>query len=191
MSTANVNPIAIVPSLPRDEPRSEIVDGVLKEKPPMGFFANILASFLATSINTFALPKRLGMAINETAYQREAKNTRRPDVSYFELAKFPSLELLRQDPPVIEREPNLAIEVVSPSNTIAEMDERIAHFFKTGVQLVWVVHPQSKQVCIYQSTKDCKILEMGDVLDGGKVLPGFSLPLTDLFNLQNLLSDPR
>ena len=188
MSTATLNPTAVVPSIPRDMPRSEIVDGVLKEKPPTGFFANILASFLATSINTFTLPKRLGMAICETAYQREAKNSRRPDVSYFELAKFPSLEVLLQDPPVCDREPNLAIEVVSPSNTIAEMDERIAHFFRTGVQLVWVVHPQSKQVCAYLSTKDCKIIEIGDVLDGGKVLPGYSLPLIELFNLPSLLS---
>ena len=70
----------------------------------------------------------------------------------------------------------------------AEMDARIAHFFKTGVQLVWVVHPQSKQVCVYRSTKDCKILEIGDVLDGGKVLPGYSLPLAELFNLPSLLS---
>ena len=154
----------------------------------MGFFANILASFLATSINTFALPKRLGMAICETAYQREAKNTRRPDVSYFELAKFPSLELLLQDPPVCEREPNVAIEVVSPSNTIAEMDQRIEHFFDTGVQLVWIVHPQSKRIYVYESTKICTILEIGDTLDGGKVLPGYSLPLTELFNLPSLLS---
>ena len=92
MSTATLGPIAVVPPIPSDEPRFEIVDGVLKEKPPMGFYANILASFLATSINNFALPKRLGMAVNETTYQREPKNSRRPDVSYFELAKFPSLE---------------------------------------------------------------------------------------------------
>ena len=188
MSTVTLDPITVIPSMTKDERRFEIVDGVLREKPSMGFFANILASFLATSINTFAMPKRLGMAVAETAYQREAKNSRRPDVSYFEIAKFPSLEVLLQDPPVVECEPNLAIEVVSPSNTIAEMDDRIAHFFKTGVQLVWVVHPQSKQVCVYQSTKDCKILEMGDVLDGGKVLPGYSLSLTELFNLPSILS---
>jgi Uma2 family endonuclease len=188
MSTLTLSPIALIPPMPKDEPRFEIVDGVLKEKPPMGFFANILASFLATSINNFAMPKRLGMAVAETTYQREAKNSRRPDVSYFEIAKFPSLEVMLQDPPVIDREPNLAIEVVSPSNTIAEMDERIAHFFKTGVQLVWVVHPQSKQVCVYQSTKECKILEIGDVLDGGKVLPGFTLPLAEIFNVASLFA---
>lgn len=191
MSTAMLNPIAVATSFPMDEPRYEIVDGVLKEKPPMGLFANILASYLATAINSFALPKRLGMAINETTYQLEEKNSRRPDVSYYEFAKFPSLDILLQDPPVFEREPNLAIEVVSPSNTVAEMDDRIAHFFKTGVQLVWVVHPQSKQVCVYQSTKDCKILEMDDVLDGGQVLPGFALPLAELFSVSRLLPDAR
>src|SRR5262249_49954932 len=126
MSTAILDLVS--PHLP-DEPRYEIIDGVLKEKPPMGFYANILASFLATSINMFALPKRLGMAVAESTYQREPKNTRRPDVSYFEVAKFPSSQTLLEDPPVAECEPNLAIEVISPSNTVAEMDKRIEHFF--------------------------------------------------------------
>ena len=188
MSIATINPIAPAPFTPKDTPLCELVDGVLKEKTPMGLFANILATILATSINTFAIPKRLGMAINETAYQRDAKNTRRPDVSYYELSKLPSLEVLLEDPAVFDREPNLAIEVVSPTNTIAEMDKRIAHFFKTGIQLVWIVHPQSKQVHVYHSTKDCKILDIGDVLDGGVVLPGYSLPLHDLFHLPSLLS---
>jgi Uma2 family endonuclease len=188
MSTATLNPVAVASPAPMDEPLFEIVDGVLREKPPMGLFANILASFLATAINTFALPKRLGMAINETTYQVQAGNTRRPDVSYYEFAKFPSREVLVQDPPNFDCSPNLAIEVISPTNTVAEMDRRIDHFFSTGVQLVWVVHTQSKRIHVYASTKDCKILEIGDVLDGGKVLPGFSLPLSDLFNLPSLLS---
>jgi Uma2 family endonuclease len=188
MSMATLNPIAVVSPALMDEPLFEIVDGVRKEKHPMGLFANILASFLATAINTFALPKRLGMAINETTYQLDGQNSRRPDVSYFEFAKFPTLEVLVQDPPNFDCAPNLAIEVVNPSNTIAEMDRRIDHFFNTGVQLVWVVHPQSRKVHVYESTKSCKILEVGDVLEGGKVLPGFALALSDLFNLPSLLS---
>jgi Uma2 family endonuclease len=154
MSTATLNPILNWPLALREEPLFELVNGVLKEKPPKGLFANILATILATSINTFALPRRLGMAINQTIYQVEEKNSRRPDVSYYELSKFPSMDVLLLDPPVFEREPNLAIEVVSPSNTIADMTERIAHFFKTGVQLVWVVLPQSKQVYVYQSVHE-------------------------------------
>jgi Uma2 family endonuclease len=188
MATGTLSPIAAGPLATKDEPRIEIVNGVRTEKSPMGLFANILASFLATSINTFALPKRMGMSINETPYQIEEDNLRRPDVSYFEFSKFPTLDVLMHDPPAFEREPNLTIEVVSPTNTIAEMNERIAHFFKTGVQLVWVVLPQSKQVYVYESTTDCKILEMSDILDGGKVLPGYTLPLVELFNLPSLLS---
>lgn len=188
MSIATLNPIAAASLPSMDEPLFEIIDGVMKEKPPMGLFANILASFLANAINNFTLPKRMGMAINETPYQIDAKNTRRPDVSYYEFAKFPSLEVLIQDPPNFECSPNLAIEVISPSNTVAEMDERIDYFFNTGVQLVWVIHPQSEQVYVYVSKKDCKILEVGDVLDGGKVLPGFTLPVAELFNIADFLS---
>jgi Uma2 family endonuclease len=182
-----LKPVAAVPSLPNDGRRFEIVDGILKEKPPMGMFANILASFLATAINSFSLPKRLGMAIAETAYQLEPRNARRPDVSYYEFAKFPSVEVLYEDPPAFECSPNLAIEVISPSNTVAVIDKRIEHFFATGVKLAWIVHPQSKQVHVYESPTDCKILKVGDVLDGEKVLPEYSLSLAELFNVSSLL----
>jgi Uma2 family endonuclease len=189
MSIALLNPAdspTLIPELV--EPPFELIDGVPKEKPPMGFFANVLATYLSTAINHFALPKKLGMAINETTYKANDKNSRRPDVSYVEFSKFPPLETLQDDPPLLDCAPNLAIEVVSPTNTIAEMDKRIDYFFKSGVQLVWVIHPQSKRVHVYESTTDCDILAVGDVLDGGKVLTGFSLPVAELFNVASFFS---
>ena len=187
MSIATLNPTSPARLTPEQlEPPFEMIDGVPKEKHPMGLFANILATYLSTAINNFALPKKLGMAINETTYKVNENNSRRPDVSYVEFAKLPAWEILLDDPPLLECAPNVAIEIVSPTNTIPEMDTRIENFFTSGVQLVWVVHPQSKQIYIYESTKNCKILEIGDVLDGGKVLPGFSLPLAEIFNVASL-----
>lgn len=187
MSVATLNPTAPARLLPEQlDPPLELIDGVPKEKPPMGLFANILATFLSTAINNFAAPKKLGMAINETTHKVDERNSRRPDVSYVEFAKLPAWEILLEDPPLLECAPNVAIEIISPTNTIAEMDTRIENFFTSGVQLVWVVHRQSRQVYVYASTKNCKILEIDDVLDGGKVLPGFTLPLAELFNGPNL-----
>ena len=188
MATATL-PIAPARLTPEQlEPPFEMIDGVPREKPPVGLFANILATYLATAINNFSLPKKLGMAINETTHKVDDKNSRRPDVSYVEFSKLPAWEILLDAPPLLESAPNVASEGVSPSNTIAEMDTRIEDFFSSGVQLVWVVHPQSKQIYVYESTKDCRILEVGDVLDGGKVLPGFTLPLAEIFNVASLFT---
>ena len=187
MSVATLNPMAPTRLTPEQlEPPFEMIDGVPKEKPRMGLLANILATCLSTAINNFALPKKLGLAINETGHKVNDKNSRRPDVSYVEFAKLPAWEILIDDPPLLDCAPNVAIEVVSPSNTIAEMDTRIEDFFTSGVQLVWIVHPQSKQIYVYESTKNCKILEVGDVLNGGRVLPGFTLPLAEIFNVASL-----
>jgi Uma2 family endonuclease len=187
MSVATMYPgIQTVLTPEQLEPPFEMIDGVPKEKPRMGLFANILASYLSTAINNFSIPRRLGMAINETTHKVDDQNSRRPDVSYVEYAKMPAWEILLDDPPLLEAAPNVAIEIVSPSNTIAEMDTRIEEFFTSGVQLVWVVHPQSKQIYVYESTKDCKILEIGDMLDGGNVLPGFTLALAEMFDVARI-----
>src|SRR5437016_3441989 len=103
MSVATLNPTAPARLMPEQlEPPFEMFDGIPKEKPPMGLFANILATFLSTAINNFAVPKKLGMAINETTHKVDDKNSRRPDVSYVEFAKLPAWEILLEDPPLLE-----------------------------------------------------------------------------------------
>ena len=111
MSVATLNPTAPARLMPEQlEPPFEMVDGIPKEKPPMGLFANILATFLSTALNNFAVPKKLGMAINETTHKVDDQNSRRPDVSYVEFAKLPAWEILLEDPPLLECAPNVAIE---------------------------------------------------------------------------------
>ena len=77
--------------------------------------------------------------------------------------------------------PKLAIEVISPTNTIVAVDAKIQKYFATGVEAVWVVFPMTQRIYIYGSPADCQIVGVGDTLDGGKVLPGFSLPVADVF----------
>lgn len=77
--------------------------------------------------------------------------------------------------------PALAVEVLSPSNTAAEIDRKIAELFELGTRLVWVIDPPTESAAVYTRGKKPKRVGPGDVLDGGKVLPGFRLPLSDLF----------
>jgi Uma2 family endonuclease len=77
--------------------------------------------------------------------------------------------------------PDLAVEVLSPSDRIADALAKIAMYFEAGVRLVWLVNPATKLVTVFRPDADASVLGVGDVLDGGEVLPGFSIPVADIF----------
>jgi Uma2 family endonuclease len=73
------------------------------------------------------------------------------------------------------------VEVVSPTDVAEQLQEKIAEYFQAGVLLVWVVYPQRQQVHVYESLSNIRGLSRTAELDGGVVLPGFRLPLSELF----------
>jgi Uma2 family endonuclease len=88
--------------------------------------------------------------------------------------KFPA----EQVPPLV---PDLAVEVISPSNTPKEMDEKLHEYFEKGVRLVWFVRPKSRVVDVYTAPDRFTRLRASARLDGGDVLPGFSVQVGKLF----------
>jgi Uma2 family endonuclease len=88
--------------------------------------------------------------------------------------------------------PDLAVEVMSPSNSASEMSRKIHLFFQHGTQIVWLVHPADKTIDVYQHAAGettVKFLSSDDTLTDGDVLPGFSLALSELFNTDNADDD--
>ncbi len=77
--------------------------------------------------------------------------------------------------------PDLAIEVVSPSNKADEVIGKVREYFQAGALRVWIVYPSVRQVYVYESSKKVAILGEGDDLDGGDLVPGFRLSLAELF----------
>ena len=77
--------------------------------------------------------------------------------------------------------PDLAIEVVSPTNTADEIAETLDEYFRVGVRSVWVVYPRQFMVYAYRSRTEVRVLALGDELDGGDVLPGFRVALAAIF----------
>lgn len=73
------------------------------------------------------------------------------------------------------------MEVPSASNTAAEMNRKHREYFKSGVRLVWIIQPRERTVTVYSSPEHSAVLDESEILDGGDVLPGFVLPLRDLF----------
>ncbi len=77
--------------------------------------------------------------------------------------------------------PDLAAEVLSPSDRMADALAKVAMYLDAGVRLVWLVDPVSQTVTIFRPDETPTKLEASDSLDGGDVLPGFSVPITELF----------
>jgi Uma2 family endonuclease len=169
------------PASGEDIERYEVVDGVRVEREPMGAFETVLASWLCYVINSFAAGKKLGLAVNEVLFVLNAARAlhRRPDVAFVSYARWPTSVVARE--PAWNVVPDLAIEIVSPTNLAEEIDRKITDYFQSGVRLVWVFYPDSGRVYVYQSPTHVSIVERTDTLDGGEVLPGFRLPITALY----------
>jgi Uma2 family endonuclease len=77
--------------------------------------------------------------------------------------------------------PDLAVEVLSPSDRMVEAMSKVTMYLQAGVRLVWLVDPASLTVAVFRPDAAPRTLEAGDALDGGDVLPGFTLPATEIF----------
>lgn len=157
----------------------ELVDGVLVEK-PMGFTESRIAVLLVTALTNFVEKRDLGIVTGESGMIRVPANlVRMPDVAFFAWRHFPNRELPDESAPEIA--PDLAVEVLSKSNTAREMARKLSEYFSAGVRLVWFVDPPTRSVTVYSSPNRSKILSAHQSLSGGKVLPGFKLPIANLF----------
>lgn len=157
----------------------ELVDGILIEK-AMGFFESRLAALLLRLIDEFAEQHDLGIVVGEAGMMQLSPGlVRIPDVSFIAWARFPDRKLPRD--PVPHLAPDLAVEILSASNTSQEMERKRRDYFSAGCRLVWIVDPQSRTIAAYTATNQfTEITEDGN-LDGCDVLPGFSLSVREWF----------
>ena len=160
----------------------ELVDGILVEK-AVGLYESWLAGRLLTRLNVFLERNDLGFAAGEAGMLRlVAGLVRAPDVSFVNWNRVVGRRVPRQ--PVPHLSPNLAVEVLSRSNTRREMDRKLDDYFASGVELVWYVDPESRTVRVFAARDAVATLGAGDTLDGGGVLPGFAVAVADLLGEQ-------
>jgi Uma2 family endonuclease len=156
----------------------ELIDGVLVEK-AMGKSESLLACLLIELLNAFVRPRNLGLVTAPDGTMRLwAGRIRIPDVAFTSWERIPGRR--RPVQPIPDLAPDLAVEVLSRSNTPAEMRLKRQDYFTAGVRLVWEVDPDARTVSVYTAPEGPAVLTEADTLDGGAVLPGFTLPLRDL-----------
>lgn len=111
-----------------------------------------------------------------------------PDVALTSWDRLPEGQMPAAPVPAIV--PELAVEVLSRSNTPAEMKVKRGEYFSAGVRIVWEIDPESRTAMIYTPSAPAVTLRVGEALDGGDVLPGFCLPLADLFAILDRKRQP-
>jgi Uma2 family endonuclease len=162
----------------------EVVDNQVRELPPMSAREALFASTLIRYMSQFAWNGGFGQVVSEMLFLLvAAKNLqRRPDLALISFDRWP-----RGKPApgtnAWEVVPDLAIEVISPTNGANEMIEKIDDYFASGVRRVWVIYPLHAKFYDYESPTSVRILTRPDTLAGGEVLPGFQLPLSELFEV--------
>jgi len=157
----------------------ELIDGTLVEK-AMGAIESYLAVILSHHLHEFILKNDLGVLLGEAGMLRfSPKRIYLPDISFISWAQDPMREMQKQ--PVPDLHPDLAVEVLSPSNTSREMARKRADYFAWGTRLVWQLDPKSQTMQVFTAAEESSIVDLQGALDGGEVLPGFSLPLAKLF----------
>jgi Uma2 family endonuclease len=160
----------------------EVVDNQIVELPPMGAYEVRLATLLAARLEIFVQQHQLGRAVQEMLFDLRVRagRKRRPDVAFVSFERWPQH---RRIPRIDAWEvvPNLAVEVVSRTDSVDSLVDKVAEYFHAGVERVWVVFPSQEQVYVYDSPTNVRILTRTDELSGEPILPNFRLPLTELF----------
>lgn len=158
----------------------ELVEGTLVEK-IMGYPESHVAMRLGRRLGAFAEDEHdLGIVGGADGIVRlMPKLVRIPDISFVSWKRLPTREC--PSDPIPDLVPNLAAEVLSEGNTFKEIARKIKEYFFAGVELVWIVDPETRTVDVYTAPDQCVHLTENDTLDGGAVLPGFALPLRELF----------
>jgi Uma2 family endonuclease len=161
----------------------ELVNGELVEMPrPNPLHAAVaarLCRLLAEHVDERAAGKVLAEAgfVLELPYDR--RRVRGPDLAFVSSGKLPPGRLPET---FLRGAPDLAVEILSPSDRSAELEQKLRDYFEAGARLVWVVAPQAMTATVYRADGSARLVREGGVLDGGDVLPGLTIPLARLFD---------
>ncbi|HUH12030.1 MAG TPA: Uma2 family endonuclease [Longimicrobiales bacterium] len=166
--------------LPDDGYRDELVRGRLVREPQPGTEHGWLAVEIAGLLRQHVVEHGGGIVLVGSGFvlSEVPPTVRGPDVSFVSVERLPPGPLPAG---FLRLAPDLAVEIVSPSNTAAGIQEKVFEYLDAGTRLVWVVYPGRREFTLYRSREEIRVLTEGDALTGGDLLPGLAVPLAELF----------
>jgi Uma2 family endonuclease len=159
----------------------ELVNGELIDMGNSGAKHGYVAVLLSAALFNCVSTQKLGaMFDSSTAFKMKNGNKRSPDISFVAKERLQGLDDLPDG--FLDGAPDLAVEILSPGNTVDEIHNKLVEYFENGTRLAWVVHPQEHYILVYRSGQqpEC-LLKSIDTLDGEDIVPSFTLPVAELF----------
>ena len=165
--------------MPDDGFRYELVRGELRKKPPAGTDHGAYAENVLFSLSAHARANELGrMYIAETGFRLASDHVRVPDTAFVRRER---VRPTGETPGFFPGPPDLAVEVISPSDTYSEVEEKVADWLEAGTRAVVVVDPRRRTVKVHRSVTDAAVLSDKDTLAVDDVVPGWQMPVRDIF----------
>jgi Uma2 family endonuclease len=165
---------------PPDEFMDEFVHRRIIQTPRPKKLHGIVRKQIEWFLNEFVRKHHLGHVFHASGIiiSRNPETVRGPDVYYYSKERLPQLP---KEDGFFEEIPDLVVEVVSPSDSRTHLQEKLWEYIKAGVRLVWIIDPKTRTVDAFHSLDRMQHLEHHQMLEGGEVLPGFTCPISKLF----------
>lgn len=162
------------------EGNAELVRGELRLTPSPGPRHGVVVANLAFLLGQHVRTTGSGRVLSESCYElvQLPRTVRAPDMSFVRTERLPVGGLGKGQ---LKIAPDLAVEILSPSETASRLDEKLEDYAVSRVPLVWVIDPERRSVRVIAIDAPVRWLREGDTLDGGSTIPGFECPVSDLF----------
>ena len=163
--------------LPDDDVRHELDEGELLTLSPALRRHGRLQVTISSLLDAFVRANSLGEIVVEVGFvlSRHPATVRAPDIAFIRSGRPPTATRFEDGPP------DLAVEIVSPSDTASDMIRKVNQYLRAGARAVWVVYPEVKQVHVFEPAGAIRVLEADQILSAPGLLPGFSVPVRVLF----------
>ena len=167
--------------MPDDGYRYELIAGELRKMVPAGWRHGAIGSQLHALLGEHIRQHKLGRAFSaDTGFllARDPDTVRAPDIAFIHKDHLPSSE---PEEAFWPGAPDLVVQMVSPGDTLGEVDDKVKMWLDSGTAMVWVVNPKWKNITVYRSATEIETLTENDELDGEDVVPGFRCRIGEIF----------
>lgn len=167
--------------MPEDGRKYELAAGMLVSEPLPGFGHGRVMFVVAKILDAHAIRHGLGeVIVGDSGFvlARNPDTVRGPDVAFVAGSRVPEE---RRRSKAFEGAPDLAVEILSPTNTRSEMHAKVGDYLAGGTRSVWLVDPEHRTVTVYDALLSPRVLAESDILEAGDALPGFRARVGDFF----------